>query len=386
MKFGIVFDNNVTKALVAPFESLKDAMPGCEFTVFVGEKNKNDVSSITLPIRPLSHKKEFIGALREPLQSFKRLKSNTESRMDFYYNSLKGGLRGFDAVFSQDVTRSLYTLAALKDELGFKIILRWWEVLPYKRLFNAKDEQIGAAALGKVDLFVPATKLAGDALLLEGVEAGRIHQIYPGIDTASFTPEAGRASRSAFGIPEDRFAVLFAGRIISHKGIYVLLWAALRLKAMGMLDKAVFVVAGGGRRDELMRLAGEMGVGQAFHFAGHVPYQRMPELYGACDAFCLPSTMKETIQEQFGYVIIEAMACGRPVVASRVGAIPEVVGGAGLLVIPGDWNDLANALASLIRNPAVCAGLGAKSRARAMQTFDIRRISVEWRGLIERLA
>lgn len=387
MKLGIVLDNNVSKALVAQFEATEAVMREAQFVVFIGEKNKSDVSAITLPKCYLSHKKEVLSAIREPVLSLKRLRANTESRMDFYYNSLRAELRGFDAVYTQDISRSLYTLASLKQALGFKIMLRWWEVLPYKRLFSAKDKYIGAHALSKVDIFVPATLMARDALLLEGVEEERIHHIYPGVDTAVFTPPvaSGRSLKEALGIPGGKVAMLFAGRLVSHKGIYVLLWAALRLKAAGLLDRAVFVIAGGGKKEELQRMAAEMGVASAFHFAGHVPYSRMPELYGACDLFCLPSTMKENIQEQFGYVLIEAMACGRPIVASKVGAIAEVVGDAGLLVTPGDFNDLADALGKLITNETLRAELGQKSRIRCKELFDIQKISPKWVDVIGRL-
>ncbi|MBI5562227.1 MAG: glycosyltransferase family 4 protein [Deltaproteobacteria bacterium] len=384
MKLAIVLDNNVTKALVAPFEALAASGAFAGAVVFVGEKNKADTASITLPKRLLNHRKEVVAALKGPVRSLKRLRSNAEPRMDFYYNTLRDELRGFDAVFTQDVTRSLHTLAALKGELGFKIILRWWEVLPYKRLFSEKDKTIGEAALNKVDVFVPATMLAREALLLEGVSEGRICQIYPGIDTGAWMP--ARGPREAFGVPADRFGVLFAGRLVSHKGIYVLLWAALRLKAKGLLNGIVFIIAGGGRRDELMRLSREMGVDGAFVFPGHVPYQKMPELYNAADIFCLPSTMKECIQEQFGYVIMEALSCGLPVAASRVGAIPEVVGPAGLLTTPGDWNGLADAIESLMMDAKLRARLGALARQRAEAVFDVEKLSQKWRGLIERVA
>ncbi|MBI5885197.1 MAG: glycosyltransferase family 4 protein [Deltaproteobacteria bacterium] len=385
MKLAIVLDNNVTKAIVAPFEAVAAASHGIEFVVFIGEKNKSETASITLPKCYLSHKKEVMSALREPVRSIRRLRTNTESRMDFYYNSLADDLRGFDAVYTQDVSRSLYTLASLKEELGFKIMLRWWEVLPYKRLFNAKDRYIGASSLPMVDIFMPATLTAAQALKLEGVPEDRITHVYPGVDTAVFTPPVAAVSKEAFGIPAGKAAVLFAGRLVSHKGIYVLLWAALRLKADGLLDRLVFVMAGGGGKGELQRMAREMGVAAAFHFTGHVPYDRMPELYAACDIFCLPSTMKESIQEQFGYVLAEAMACGRPVVASRVGGIPEVVGGAGLLVTPGDFNDLADKLTSLITNAELRAGLGAAARKRALELFDLAQTTPKWAQAIERL-
>jgi glycosyltransferase involved in cell wall biosynthesis len=77
-----------------------------------------------------------------------------------------------------------------------------------------------------------------------------------------------------------------------------------------------------------------------------VPYDEMPALYAGAEALVLASLPTKGWEEQFGMVLIEAMACGTPVVACASGAIPEVLGGAGTLVEPGDWRGLARVLAS----------------------------------------
>ena len=124
MKLGIVLDNKVSKWPLQRFEPLKDKL---DITVFVGERNEYDVSSIDLNMKRLTRAEEVSLAVRDPLASYKRIIKSPYKKMVFYYLSLKKYLKGFDVVYSCDITRSAYTLASLKDELGFKFLLSWWE-------------------------------------------------------------------------------------------------------------------------------------------------------------------------------------------------------------------------------------------------------------------
>lgn len=371
MKVAIVLDNNVSMAQTHPFELIAESAKDMEFTVFIGEKNKGSTAGIKLGKRFLGHKKEAVSGLLNPFAAARRLGGNKMPRMDFYYFSLSRELKGFDAVYTQDITRSLYTVASLKDALGYRIILRWWENLPYKRLFSEKDSYIGERCLGKVDLFLPSTRMALDALALEGVKGERMEHIYPGIDTGRFSPGGKRDARSRFNVPEETIAVLFAGRLVSHKGLFTMLCAAKELERLSVIGNFIFLIAGsGGQRRQMEKMAEEMGVKKYFSFLGNVPYENIQELYRASDIFMLPSTMKENIQEQFGLVIAEALSCGVPVVGSSSGAIPEVVGDAGLIVPPGDYKALATAIKRLGEDRGLREGLGKKARQRAEGLFS----------------
>src|ERR671934_2565118 len=114
------------------------------------------------------------------------------------------------------------------------------------------------------------------------------------------------------------------------------------------------VIAGGGDLEPYLRaLAEDSGVAERVHVLG--PRQDVPALMHALDAFAMPS-----IWEGFGIVLLEAMAAGKPIVASRTATIPEVVveGETGVLVPPGDAVALADALASLARDPDLARRLG----------------------------
>jgi glycosyltransferase involved in cell wall biosynthesis len=105
-----------------------------------------------------------------------------------------------------------------------------------------------------------------------------------------------------------------------------------------------------------------------------MPYSEMPRFMNGLDALVLPSLETAQWKELFGRVLIEAMACGVPVIASATGGIPDVVGDAGILVRPGDIAGLAEGLQEIVGDPARRAELGEKGRKRTITLFDVRRV------------
>ena len=161
---------------------------------------------------------------------------------------------------------------------------------------------------------------------------------------------------------DDRLDVLFVGRLEKRKGLRYLLraWPLIRRE----FPKArLLVVGGGGRRLESYR---RYAAGQGWPevvFAGHVSPEDLVRYYQTSDVFCAPSTG----QESFGIVLLEAMAAGRPIVASRIPGYAEVLGhgGEGLLVPPKDHEALAMGLAHLLADVELRRELGARGREKA---------------------
>jgi glycosyltransferase involved in cell wall biosynthesis len=105
----------------------------------------------------------------------------------------------------------------------------------------------------------------------------------------------------------------------------------------------VFVKAGGAFTRDQLDLIGSLGVGAQIEHLGHIPDDRLPDVYAGADLLLMPS-----LHEGFGLPVLEAMACGIPVVASPRGSLPEVVGDAGLLVEPDDSAGMAEAVSRLL--------------------------------------
>ena len=249
------------------------------------------------------------------------------------------------------------------------------------------DEGRGGFASGAYARFVARGTLAGadgvialttpeaDRLAALGIERSRIRVIPNGIDLDEF-PE-----RSRDGAGSGPVRVLFVGRIFAEqKGLDVL------VEAIGLLTDpaAVRVRLVGeewGSGPALARRARDLGVAGSVAFLGPVPRAQLLEEYRTADLLVLPSRF-----EPFGIVLLEAMASGLPVVASRVGGIPTVVreNESGLLVRPGDPEALAAALQRLVDDPAGRERMGAAGRA-LVPPYDWKRLGPQVLGFFREI-
>jgi glycosyltransferase involved in cell wall biosynthesis len=152
------------------------------------------------------------------------------------------------------------------------------------------------------------------------------------------------------GFPTGDPRVVFVGRLARHKGVDVLIRALAELHREGI--RARLVVVGAGPEEERLRaLARDLGVGEALQWLGWVPHDEVPRVLADSDLLVLPSRRVPGSQEQFGHVLIEAMAAGLPVVGSSCGAIPEVIGCSEYIFPEGDAEALAQILRRLLTDP-----------------------------------
>jgi len=207
-----------------------------------------------------------------------------------------------------------------------------------------------------------------------GVPAERVRLIANGVDLERFAaPHDQALARAALEIPPDPRAVGIVGRICEQKGQEDFIQAA-RL-VVERHPATVFVVVGAADDAELLKrlhhLAAELGIKERVRFIGY--QSDMPTVYAALDVVAAPSRW-----EGFGLALVEAMAAGRPIVATRVGAIPEVVaeGETALLVPPNDPPALAEALCALLDDRRLAAALGRAGAARAAR-FSWERAGVQ---------
>jgi glycosyltransferase involved in cell wall biosynthesis len=182
------------------------------------------------------------------------------------------------------------------------------------------------------------------------------------VDCRQFTPRGDDA-----GGPGKEFVVGYVGRLIPGKGIDVLIKAVAAAEIPMRLD-----IRGEGEQAGVLRdLVRRMKLEGRVTFSGVAPFRSMPEHLRSLDALVLPSVETSSWKELFGRVLIEAMSCGIPIVASRSGGIEEVVGDAGILVAPGEVAPLAQALDALAASPESCRLLAGRGRTRALRYFDV---------------
>lgn len=219
--------------------------------------------------------------------------------------------------------------------------------------------------------------MASDAL---GIEAQRIEVIHYGIDAEPFAvPQAWEAAeiRRGWGIREDELAIGFVGRLVPQKDLRTLLHGFAEFASE--FPRTKLVIVGAGELDaELRRGAEELGVADRVVWAGF--RDDIAGVMRAFDIFALTS-----IYEGLGLVLLEAMAAQRPVVATRVGAIPEVVadGKTGLLVAPRQPAELAAAFQQLT-DATLRHKFGSAGRERVMQKFTLEKMGAETDALYAR--
>lgn len=192
---------------------------------------------------------------------------------------------------------------------------------------------------------------------------GKVRAIYNGIDLRRFESAMERPRGTAAS--QSPLSVVAVAHLIREKGLeYLIRGAALAGDAVGH----VRVVGDGPEQARLESLASELGIAQRVSFLGL--RDDVHGLMSGSDVFVHPAVWHEA----FGLTIAEAMACGRPIVASHVGAIPELIedGASGLLVPPGDAPAIAAALVRLAADAELRARLGTGARRRAEQMFDVR--------------
>jgi glycosyltransferase involved in cell wall biosynthesis len=234
------------------------------------------------------------------------------------------------------------------------------------------------------DLIIAISDHVARFTIARGVrDPRRVRRVYHGLETPDTREleREGQRIRTELGVATSDFLVGNVGRLAPQKGQRHLIEAMPHL--LERVPRAQAVIAGGGDLEDYLRdLAAELGVAERVHVLG--PRRDVPALMHALDAFAMPS-----IWEGFGLVLLEAMAAARPIVASRVATIPEVVADleTGFLVPAGDEVALADALARLADEPELARAMGEAGRARLQRQFSIDKMvgdtELLYRELIE---
>jgi len=212
---------------------------------------------------------------------------------------------------------------------------------------------------------------------------GTIDVVPHGLDLEAYPErtESSRAeARSRLGIRDGGPIIAYVGRLLAMKGVDVLLRAVSSLPAPAAgAPPQVLIVGDGPERDRLLALARSLGIGDRTVVIPPVPHEEVPRVLGAIDILVMHSLTTPTLKEQFGRVAMEGMAAACAVVVSDSGALPWVVGDAGVVTPEGDVHALAAALSRLLHSAEERAARGERGRARVRGHFT-------WSAIAEALA
>ncbi len=214
-------------------------------------------------------------------------------------------------------------------------------------------------------------------LVRQGLPKEKLSVVHSGVDTRLFQPRLRRASvRLQLGIPADHVAVAVVAQLISRKGHLVLFESLARLRRKNPVFKLTCLLFGKGPLESELKIrCQKLGLENQVKFMGF--REAMAEILPAMDLVVHPAR-----KEGLGVALLEAAACGLPLIASRSGGMPEIVedGTNGLLVTPGDADALANAIESLAQNPPLRTQMGEAGRRKVLRQFTIAAmVAGNWR-------
>jgi len=273
-------------------------------------------------------------------------------------------------------SRSLaYTqMIILNQLLGIKaknIFFTWWN-LPYTLKFPV-------SLLEKYNLHHSHGIIAGNQdgaeILGDRGYQGKI-KVMPqlGVDEKLFTPKSQPELAAKLGIYQGEFVVGFVGRFVPEKGLLTLLQALIGLRDYPW---KLLLLGRGELRDILVKIIEENNLQERVIMVESVPHNQVPNYINLMSTLVLPSETTSKVKtltsvgwkEQFGHVLIEAMACQVPVIGSNSGEIPHVIGDAGLIFPEGDIQALANCILQLRQNPDLAQRLGVMGYKTAMRKY-----------------
>lgn len=205
------------------------------------------------------------------------------------------------------------------------------------------------------------------------VDKEKIHTVYNGVEINLFFPDQSERKRirKILAISDNEKLLLFFGFVTKQKGLHLLIRALPDILKDNNYVK-LLVVGDGDYLDEAKQLVGQLGLDSYVVFAGYISHEDAPNYINASDVFVLPTIR----QEGMPFSLLEAMSCGKPVIASRVGGIPSVVddGINGLLIPSGSTSKLVEKTVFLLNNKNFADKLAVNARKKAMEKLSHERM------------
>ena len=237
--------------------------------------------------------------------------------------------------------------------------------------------------LENADYAIAGNKDAKDILLRKGFANDHISILPQGVDSELFCKSESTKLRSKLRLGV--FTIGYLGRFVIEKGVLDLLQTVARINS----DINLLIVGSGKVEYKIKHKIEEegrrLGISEQIRIIDTIPSSQVPGYLNCMDCLVLPSRTSRKWKEQFGRVLIEAMACEVPVIGSDSGEIPNVIGDSGLIFREGDVNDLSSKLEILIKNKDVRLELARKGRQRVLNNFTQEKVAKETYKIYKRM-
>lgn len=264
-----------------------------------------------------------------------------------------------------------FQVMRLSKKIGAKTLFFTWQNI-YKN-YPFPFSWIEQYNLRHADIAIAGNNEAKEVLRMKGFnkEIAVIPQF--GVDTQIYRKMAVPDLKDNLRLSHD-FVIGYMGRFVEEKGISVLLDAIKRLKIKNV---KLLLIGNGHLKSTILNKTRKLEIENKVKILDHVPSTKVPEYMNCFDCLILPSLTRPNWKEQFGRVLIEAMACEVPVIGSSSGEIPRVIGNAGLVFQEGNTNDLAEKIELLLHNRDLCKELIKKGLEKVQSKYTQKRIAEE---------
>jgi glycosyltransferase involved in cell wall biosynthesis len=367
MIIGIIHVANLSRWGIAPFEKMANNKEH-QLTIYCSKKPRYSIKEIQLEKKQLYR----FGILTE-WAGYPAILFDYIFNINNYLFGLGKSIKDQDIIEVPDTT---YPFSYQAVQNHTKVICYSWENIPFFREWGI-TKMYKNAVRTKAAHFIAATERAKMVLILEGVPEEKISVMPAGLDTDVLIPKPKEKQLlDKYNLTEDNINIIFAGRVVYDKGIEDLVYAFKLLSDKH--PQVRLIIDGKGKwTKRIIRQLKMLGVYDKTRFIDFVPYEQRQRSYNMADILCNPSRITKHWQEQFGFVFAESMACGKAIVSTHSGSIPEVLGGTGLLVSPGNCIELYDALDKLVSNPVLRKELGEKAREYAVTHYDAKFIATK---------
>ncbi len=289
-----------------------------------------------------------------------------------------------DLIYCEHEQESLITLetVVLRRLLMHRVPLALYAWHNLRRRSSWLVRVVSGATLRAAQHIFCASTESIQVLRQKGYSGGASVVQQTGVDLRYFYPRP--ADDLQMRLDLGGFVVGFIGRLAPEKGVDTLLYAIAQLPLS--IHTSVMIIGTGMERERLELLATRLGISKKCRFLGALPYDQIAEYMSAMNLLVLPSLTTSNWKEQFGRVLVEAMACGVNVAGSDSGAIPEVIGDAGLIFPEGAVTRLAKIIEELATHPDLCRAYAERGYQRVLQNYTTERVAektlVIWRHLV----
>lgn len=262
--------------------------------------------------------------------------------------------------------------------LLFRVFLSLLKNIYYKFVWEKNYHFLSAAIMVAQNSIKPFQRMYS-------LDMENIYYIPNGVDINYFSPFVNREDiqklRQRYEINQEDRILLATGRLEKEKGVQFIIKSLSRV-ILHISKIKLIVVGTGSYEDELKRLTKSLGVESNVIFCGFISRENLPTYYDLCNIFLMPTLR----YEGFPFVLAEAMACGKPIIASNIGGIPSIIdnGINGIIIPPGDIDVLAESIVKLLRDKNLSLKLARDAREKAVREFNKEKMVMRTLQVFER--